>query len=145
MEKYLALNNLVGMGILMFLTFMFTIAMSIVTFNPYQVADNFKKTSTFIPGIKPGEETEEYLTNIILRLSFFSAIFLSLISSMQYFQEIIGLNKEITFGGTSLIILVTVSLETISQLKARKKTIKISNAKKKAIDNIKNNDVEGLL
>ena len=142
-ETYLVLTNPLGLSILIFLTVIFTIAMSIVIFNPFQVADNFKKSNTFIPGIKPGEETENYLTKVILRLSVFSAFYLSCFSSMQYFQEIIGLNKEITFGGTSLIIMVTVAIETVSQLKARKKTIKISNAKRIAMD--KSKGTEGLL
>ncbi|RTZ68650.1 MAG: hypothetical protein DSZ21_01350 [Tenericutes bacterium] len=58
--------------------------MTIVTFNPTRVAENFKKNSTFIPGIRPGTQTENYLTSVVLRLSVFSSIYLSAISSIQY-------------------------------------------------------------
>ena len=131
-DHNLRLTQPIGLSLLALLTFLFTIAMAIVTFNPYQVADNFKKSNTFIPGIKPGEETEKYLTGVIVRLSIFSAIYLSLISSTQYIEQIIGLDQSMTLGGTSLIILVTAGIETIDQLKARDKTQKIANAKEKA-------------
>lgn len=133
MEANLRLTAPIGLAIMAFLTFAFTIAMSLVTFNPYTVSDNFKKNGTFIPGIKPGDETEKYLTGIVVRLSIFSAIYLTAISSIQYFEQMAGLNRQMTFGGTTLIILVTVGVETLGQLKARDQTIKISKAKQKTL------------
>ncbi|NQZ65794.1 MAG: preprotein translocase subunit SecY [Mycoplasmatales bacterium] len=131
LEDNMRLTAPIGLAFLISLTFLFTIAMSMITFNPYNVADNFKKNGTFIPGIKPGEQTENYLTGIILRLSIFSAIYLSIITSIQYVEQIIGLDRNMTIGGTSIIILVTVSIETLSQLKARDQTNKISRAQTK--------------
>lgn len=107
--------------------------MSIVTFNPATIADNFKKNGTFIPGVRPGEETEKYLTGIVIRLSVFSGFYLSVITAVKYVQEIIGLSSVIAYGGTSLIIVVTVAIETLQQLKARETTHKISQAKLKSI------------
>lgn len=133
MEANLRLTAPIGLAIMAFLTFAFTIAMSLVTFNPYTVSDNFKKNGTFIPGIKPGDETEKYLTGIVVRLSIFSAIYLTAISSIQYFEQMAGLNRQMTFGGTTLIILVTVGVETLGQLKARDQTIKISKAKQRTL------------
>lgn len=144
LEDNMRLTQPIGLSFLIVLTFLFTIVMSLITFNPYNVADNFKKNSTFIPGVKPGKDTEKYLTGIIIRLSFFSAFYLSAITSVQYLEQIIGLDHSMTFGGTSLIILVTVSVETIGQLKARNKTHKISNAKVKTTNNI-GGSTEGLL
>lgn len=143
-EHNLKLTEPIGLAILVGLTFLFTIAMSIVTFNPFNVAENFKKNGTFIPGIKPGDETEKYLTSIIIRLSLFSAMYLSLITAVPYIEQIIGLDKTITLGGTTLIILVTVSIETINQIKARDKTIKISKARKKSVTKTGDN-TRGLL
>lgn len=132
-EEHLRLTDPIGLSIMAVLTFAFTIAMSLVTFNPYTVADNFKKNGTFIPGIKPGDETETYLTGIVVRLSIFSAFYLTIISSIQYFEQMMKLNRQMTFGGTTLIILVTVGVETLGQLKARDQTIKISKAKQRTL------------
>ena len=133
MESNLKLTSPLGLSILVTLTFLFTLAMSFVTFSPYQVADNFKKSNTFIPGIRPGAETEKYLNGVLLRLAIFSGIYLAAITSIQYIEQIIGLDKSMTMGGTSLIILVTASIETIGQLKARDKTQKINQSKIKSI------------
>ena len=136
-ENNLKLTAPIGLSILIGLTFIFTIAMSIITFNPFNVAESFKKNGTFIPGIKPGEETEKYLTGVVIRLATFSAFYLSVVTSIQYIEQIIGLDKSMTLGGTSIIILVTVSIETISQLKARYKTNDITKARKASVGNEK--------
>lgn len=127
------LTNPIGLAIFVVLTFFFAIVMSLVQFNPYNVADGFKKNGTFIPGIRPGLETENYLTGIVVRLSLFSAAYLSVISALQYIEQIMGLSASISFGGTSLIILVSVSIETVSQIKARDKTQKIAKARKASL------------
>ena len=132
-ENNMRLTSPIGLGILIVLTFLLTIGMSLITFNPYKVTEDFKKSGTFIPGIKPGDDTENYLTKIITRLSMFSAFYLSIITSIQYFEQMFGLSRNMTLGGTSIIILVSVSIETINQLKARDKTHKIS--KKRATIN----------
>lgn len=136
-EENMRLTSPIGLSIFIALTFLFTIVMSLVTFNPYNVADGFKKNGTFIPGVRPGQETEKYLTGIVLRLSFFSAIYLSLISAIQYIEQIIGMSQQISFGGTTLIILVTVAIETVSQLKARDKTQKIAKARQNTVSSMK--------
>ena len=146
MEAHLTLTSPLGLGIFVFVIFLFTVVMSLVTFNPARVADNFKKNGTFIPGIRPGEETENYLTGIIVRLAIFSSIYLSVISALQYIEQIMGLSRGITFSGTSLIIMVSVAIETTSQLKARNQTIKISKAKTRSIKKTDNEEsTKGLL
>ena len=146
MEAHLTLTSPLGLGIFVFVIFLFTVVMSLVTFNPSRVADNFKKNGTFIPGIRPGEETENYLTGIIVRLAIFSSIYLSVISALQYIEQIMGLSRGITFSGTSLIIMVSVAVETTSQLKARNQTVKISKAKSRSINKTENEEsTKGLL
>lgn len=119
--------------------------MSIVTFNPANIAENFKKNGTFIPGVRPGEETEKYLTGIVIRLSIFSGIYLSIITAVKYVQEIMGLSSVIAYGGTTLIIVVTVAIETMQQLKARETTQKITQAKIKTVSSDGDDTTGGLL
>ncbi|MCP4394007.1 MAG: hypothetical protein GY804_07055 [Alphaproteobacteria bacterium] len=104
----------------------FTLIMSILIFTPSKVAENFSKNGTFIPGVRPGEETEVYLTKVLLRLAVFSALFLAVISASSYIEQILGMDRNITFSGTSLIILVSVSIETLNQIKTRGKSGKIT-------------------
>jgi preprotein translocase subunit SecY len=103
--------------------------MSLQIFNPTKVADNFEKNSTFIPGIRPGPETEKYLTGVILRLSIFSAFYLSVIAASTYIEQILGMSKSVTLGGTSVIILVSVAIETYNQALTRRKTQSMSKIK----------------
>ena len=148
-EANMKLTDPLGLGILVVIIFLFTIVMSLVIFAPFKVADQFKKNGTFIPGIRPGDETEEYLTGVVTRLSIFSAFYLSVISSIAYIEQIIGLSRSITFSGTSLIIMVSVAVETLGQLRARERSTRISRAKIKTISSNKSDKeedkVKGLL
>ncbi|TNK91683.1 preprotein translocase subunit SecY, partial [Mycoplasmopsis pullorum] len=112
-------------------------------------AEDFAKSSTFIPGVRPGEETQDYLIGIVFRLSIFSAFYLVLLVIMQPLQIIFNiLTPQTAFGGTGLMILVSVSLETWGQLKARNKTTKLAKAKRITRANFvknKNNRKNGLL
>lgn len=141
-EANMKLTDPIGLGILIVIIFLFTIVMALVIFAPFKVADQFKKNGTFIPGIRPGDETEEYLTGVVTRLSIFSAIYLSVVSSIAYIEQIIGLSRAITFSGTSLIIMVSVAIETLSQLKARERSTRISRAKIKTISSSKSDKAE---
>ena len=147
-EHNMQLTKPLGLSIFILVIFLFSIVMSLVTFNTYTIAENFQKQGTFIPGVRPGEETERYLTGVVIRLSMFSAIYLSIISSLQFFEQIIGITKGITISGTSLIILVSVAIETLDQLKARDTTQNIARAKIRAVKHVESGseDVEeGLL
>lgn len=133
------------MVILVVLIAFFSIGMALVTFNPMQIADNFKKQGTFIPGIRPGDETEEYITKVIIKLGTFSAIYLSVISVFKYLMQVVmhsitkypiygniaghGGLSQVAYGGTTMLILVSVAVETINQLKARDTSQKISKAR----------------
>ena len=86
-----------------------------ITFNPVEVAENLKANGGFIPGIRPGKATIEYLTKVMSRLAFVGAIFLAVIATLPtIIGQISGLN--ISFGGTSLLIAVGVALDTMKQL-----------------------------
>lgn len=88
-----------------------------ITFNPIEVADNMKKQGGFVPGIRPGKPTEEYLTNILNYIIFIGAVGLLIVASIPIITS--GLfNASVSFGGTSLIIIVGVILETLNKIES---------------------------
>lgn len=120
----------IGLSLLIFITFVFSIVMGLQQSRADKIAEDFAKNSTFIPGVRPGEETQDYLIAIVFRLSLFSAFYLIILASMQFVEILTGaLNPATSFGGTSLMILVSVALETVAQLQARRKTHRLSRAK----------------
>ena len=85
-----------------------------ITINPILIADNMKKSGGFIPGIRPGKPTSEYLTNVLNYIIFMGAVGLIIVAIIPIFFN--GMfNASVTFGGTSLIIIVSVVLETVKQ------------------------------
>lgn len=97
----------------------FTFFYSYIQFNPIEIANNMKKNGGFIPGIRPGKPTSEYISRILNRVTWFGAIFLAII---QLFPSIIGKITHINgvwFAGTSVLILVNVALDTIKQIESQ--------------------------
>ena len=88
-----------------------------ITFNPMQVADNMKRQGGFIPGIRPGKPTEEYLNKVLKYVIFIGAVGLVIVCVIPYIFN--GLFRaNVSFGGTSLIIIVSVILETLKQIES---------------------------
>ncbi|MCQ2499857.1 MAG: preprotein translocase subunit SecY [Lachnospiraceae bacterium] len=88
-----------------------------ITFNPIEVADNMKKQGGFIPGIRPGKPTQEYLESVLKYVIFIGAVGLMIVAVIPFFFN--GMfNASISFGGTSLIIIVSVILETLKQVES---------------------------
>ncbi|VEU76776.1 preprotein translocase subunit SecY [Mycoplasmopsis columbina] len=130
MEANLQFTEPLGLTLLILITFFFSFIIGLQQSRIDKIAEDFAKNSTFIPGIKPGEQTEDYLIGIVLRLCMFSGFYLVSIVSMQYLQIILlDWPQVISFGGTGMVILVTVSLETIQQFKARLQSAKLSKQK----------------
>jgi preprotein translocase subunit SecY len=88
-----------------------------VTFNPVDVAENVKKQGGYIPGIRPGKATSEYIDTVLGRLTFAGAWYVSAVCVLPTVL-IGGLNVPFFFGGTSLLIVVGVALDTSSQIEA---------------------------
>ncbi len=89
-----------------------------ITFNPMMIADNMKKQGGFIPGIRPGKPTSDYLNNVLNRIVIIGAIGLIIVSVIPFiFNGIFG--ASVSFGGTSLIIIVSVILETMKQVESQ--------------------------
>ncbi|WP_445478808.1 preprotein translocase subunit SecY [Lysinibacillus irui] len=110
----------VGMIIYVALIVAFTYFYAFVQVNPENVADNLKKQGAYIPGIRPGENTQTYLTSVLYRLTFVGAIFLTVIAVMPIlFINFMNLPASVQIGGTSIIIVVGVALETMKQLESQ--------------------------
>ena len=121
-SKYLSTSGTPGVWIYaalnILLTIFFTYFYTAIIFNPVEVADNMKANGGFIPGIRPGRPTVDYLTKVMNRINFAGAIFLAAIATLPI---IIGnfTALELQFGGTSLLIAVGVALDTMKQLESQ--------------------------
>jgi preprotein translocase subunit SecY len=103
-------------GLILFFTFFYVS----ITFNPTEVADNMKKYGGFIPGIRAGRPTAEYLNYVLTRITVPGAIYLALISLLPLIALVlVDANQNFPFGGTSILIIVGVGLETVKQIEAQ--------------------------
>jgi preprotein translocase subunit SecY len=110
--SYMALYT----GLILFFTFFYVS----ITFNPTEVADNMKKYGGFIPGIRAGRPTAEYLSYVLTRITVPGAIYLALISLIPLIALVlVDANQNFPFGGTSILIIVGVGLETVKQIEAQ--------------------------
>jgi preprotein translocase subunit SecY len=100
------------------LIIVFTYFYTAVTFNPVEQADNLKKYGGFIPGVRPGRPTAEYLDRILARLTFPGALFLAAIAALPTIL-INQTSANFFFGGTSILIVIGVALDTMKQLEAQ--------------------------
>ena len=108
----------IGVVIYIALVIFFAYFYTSITFNPLEVADNMKKQGGFIPGIRPGKPTSDYLTKILNNIIFIGACGLTFIGIIPFvFNGLFG--ASVSFGGTSLIIIVGVILETVKQIEAK--------------------------
>jgi preprotein translocase subunit SecY len=102
------------------LIILFTYFYTAITINPKQMAEDLKRNNGFIPGIKPGKKTAEYIDEIMSRITLPGSLFLALVAILPAFAGIIGIKQEFAqfFGGTSLLILVGVVLDTLQQVES---------------------------
>ena len=100
------------------LVFVFTFFYTSITFNAKEIAENLQKQGGFITGIRSGAQTEKYLSQIVMRLTFFGAISLGLLALLPIIAQIF-LKTSVAIGGTSILILVSVALETLRSIESR--------------------------
>jgi len=117
------LNNPVGFWynfIFAVMVIIFTYFYTAVTINPTNMAEDLKKNGGFIPGVKPGKKTAEYLDAIMSRITFPGSIFLALVAILPAFAQLLGVNNQFAhfYGGTSLLILVGVILDTLQHIES---------------------------
>ena len=119
-ERIFDYTQPIGMVIYVVLIIAFTYFYTFVQVNPEQMAENLQKQGGYIPGIRPGKKTEAYLTRVINRLTFVGAIFLAAVSVLPIvLGGIANLPQSIQIGGTSLLIVVGVALQTMKQLESQ--------------------------
>lgn len=116
----LAYDKPLGMVLYVVMIIGFTFFYTFVQMNPNQMADNMKKNGGYVPGIRPGKATERYLTRVMTRLTMTGAIFLAVISVLPvFFGALAGLPRTVQIGGTSLLIVVGVALDTMKQIESQ--------------------------
>ena len=108
----------IGLILYIVLLIIFAYFYTSITFNPLEVADNIKKQGGFIPGIRPGKPTSDYLTKILNYIIFIGAVGLVIVAVIPFFfNGVFG--ADVSFGGTSIIIIVGVILETVKQVESQ--------------------------
>jgi len=119
-QKVFDYTQPVGMIIYVMLIIAFTYFYAFVQVNPEQMAENLKKQGGYIPGIRPGKNTEEYVKKVLYRLTFVGSLFLAAIAVLPvFFIQFAELPPSAQIGGTSLLIVVGVALETMKQLESQ--------------------------
>ncbi|MDD2469632.1 MAG: preprotein translocase subunit SecY [Bacilli bacterium] len=119
-EKYLNYDTVTGFAFYMLMIIFFAYFYTYMQLNPDEMASNFQKQGGYIPGIRPGKETASYIKQILSRLTIIGALFLIIIAGLPIvFSNVSNLSANITIGGTGLLIVVGVALETYSQLESR--------------------------
>lgn len=117
---FVFINNGWAYSIVYFvLVFAFTFFYSAVTFDPHAISENLQKSGAFIPGIRPGAQTSDFLAKVLTRLTLVGALFLGVIAMLPLaMQEITGI-ASLAIGGTSLLIVVSVALDFMKQIDAQ--------------------------
>ena len=102
------------------LIIIFTFFYTAITINPRQIADDLKRNGGFVPGVKPGEQTAEYIDTVLSRITLPGALFLTIVAVLPAFASMAGISREFAsfFGGTSLLIMVGVILDTLQQVES---------------------------
>ncbi|MBQ6886344.1 MAG: preprotein translocase subunit SecY [Lachnospiraceae bacterium] len=113
-QWYYSVGLLVYVVLVVFFAYFYTS----ITFNPLEISENMKRQGGFIPGIRPGKPTSEYLTKVLNYIIFIGAIGLTIIGVLPFLINGV-FSTSITFGGTSLIIVVSVVLETVKQIESQ--------------------------
>ncbi len=116
-NNYLTYTKPVGFIIFVALIFFFAYFYTYIQLKPEDLAKNLKENGGFIPGVRPGKDTEKYISNVLSKLTIIGGVFLVIIAGLPIiFSSLSGLSSAVTIGGTSLLIVVGVALETYKQL-----------------------------
>jgi len=97
----------------------FTFFYTMIAFNPIELANNIKKNGGFVPGIRPGKPTADYITKVLNRITWFGAFFLALVTVLPSLLQTFTKISNVWFGGTSLLIMVSVAIETVRQIESQ--------------------------
>ena len=121
-DNYIVYTSLTGFIIYIVLIFAFGYVYSLMELNPKEMSENLDKSRAFIPGITPGEKTQAYLKGTLTRLSVSGSLFLAVLAAIpvifSWISSAANLSSQVTLGGTGLLIVVGVALETFKQLES---------------------------
>jgi preprotein translocase subunit SecY len=112
-------NPYIYAAIYFILVFLFTYFYTAVTFDPHSIATNLQKNGAFVPGVRPGEQTAQYLGNILTRITLVGAIFLGLIAVLPLAMQAVTGIAALAIGGTALLIVVSVVLDLVRKIDAQ--------------------------
>ena len=130
-NKYLQTSTPVGFVLYIAFIFIFTYIYTFLTINPEELSKNLNKNGGYIPGVRPGNETETYVSKVLSRITFLGAIFICFLAALPIvFTKLSGLPNSIQLGGTSILIAVGVILETYKQLESSVASRNYSNRRK---------------
>ena len=120
LRSFMDVNSFLYNFVFVLLVVAFTYFYTAITLNPVQISEELKRNNGFIPGVKPGKATADYLDNIMSRITLPGALFIAFIAIMPAFAKLFGINQSFAqfFGGTSLLILVGVVLDTLQQIES---------------------------
>ena len=90
-----------------------------IQFNPIEIANNLKKNGGFIPGFRPGRPTADFIRKVINKITLFGALYLGVIAVLPIVLGVVMKDTRFSFGGTSVIIIVSVALETVAAIEAQ--------------------------
>jgi preprotein translocase subunit SecY len=120
LSTILNVSQPIGLSIYIVLIVFFTFFYTNLQVDPEKISDNLSKSGTYIPGIRPGNETKEYVGKVLNRITVLGALFLSFIAALPYVIPMItNLPNSISVGGTGIIIVVGVAMETVKDLQGR--------------------------
>ncbi|WP_078551188.1 preprotein translocase subunit SecY [Bacillus alkalicellulosilyticus] len=118
--QYISFENNIGLVFYAILIIAFTYFYTFIQVNPEQMAENLKKQGGYIPGIRPGKTTQQYVTRILYRLTLVGALFLTAVSILPFFfTRFMELPPAVQIGGTGLLIVVGVALDTMKQIESQ--------------------------
>jgi preprotein translocase subunit SecY len=120
LRSFMDVNSLLYNIVFVILVVAFTYFYTAITLNPVQMSEELKRNNGFIPGVKPGKSTADYLDNVMSRITLPGSLFIAFIAIMPAFAKLFGINQSFAqfFGGTSLLILVGVVLDTLQQIES---------------------------
>ena len=101
------------------LVFLFTYFYTAVTFDPDQISTNLQKSGGFIPGVRPGQSTSDYISKILTRLTFIGALFLGFIAVLPLILKAVTGVQSLAIGGTALLIVVSVVIDLVKKVDAQ--------------------------
>lgn len=112
-------NQIIYSGLYFVLVLLFTYFYTMVTFDPKEISQNLQKNGGFVPGIRPGQPTATFLSQVLNRITLVGALFLGLIAVFPSLMKMVTDNAALTIGGTSVLIVVSVALETSKQIESQ--------------------------